>query len=109
MAKTVRFVPDDIKVKVEEGDNLLNVAANAGVYIHAFCGGEGVCGKCKVKIEQGEIAATQATKLKSNEIEQGFRLACQSKVVSDLLVRLPETIKKDGKKLKRKPKTTRAL
>jgi uncharacterized 2Fe-2S/4Fe-4S cluster protein (DUF4445 family) len=109
MAKTVRFVPDDIKVKVEEGDNLLNVAANAGVYIHAFCGGEGVCGKCKVKIEQGEIAATQATKLKSNEIEQGFRLACQSKVVSDLLVRLPETIRKDGKKLKRKPKTTRAL
>jgi uncharacterized 2Fe-2S/4Fe-4S cluster protein (DUF4445 family) len=74
MAKTVHFLPDDVTVSVEEGENLLNVAANAGVYIHAFCGGDGVCGKCKIKIEQGDVAATQATKLKRSEIEQGFRL-----------------------------------
>jgi uncharacterized 2Fe-2S/4Fe-4S cluster protein (DUF4445 family) len=109
MANTVHFLPDDVKVTVEEGENLLNVAANAGVYIHAFCGGEGVCGKCKVKIEQGEVAATQATELKSEEIEQGLRLACQSKVVTDLVVQIPEIIRKDGKKLKRKPKTTRSI
>jgi uncharacterized 2Fe-2S/4Fe-4S cluster protein (DUF4445 family) len=109
MAKTVHFLPDDVRTTVEEGENLLNVAANAGVYIHAFCGGEGVCGKCKVKIEQGQVAATQATQLKSAEIEQGFRLACQSKVVSDLVVQIPETIRKDGKKLKRQPKTTRSI
>ena len=109
MAKTVHFLPDDVKVAVEEGENLLNVAANAGVYIHAFCGGEGVCGKCKVQIDQGEVSATQATQLKSAEIEQGFRLACQSKVVTDLVVLIPETIRKDGKKLKRKPKTSRSI
>ena len=109
MKKTVHFLPDDVKVNVDEGENLLNVAANSGVYIDAFCGGDGVCGKCKVRIEQGEIAATQATKLKSAEIEAGFRLACQSKVVSDLVVKIPEIIDKDGKKLKRKPKTTRSI
>src|SRR5210317_52735 len=109
MAKTVHFLPDDVKVTVKEGENLLDAAANAGVYIHAFCGGEGVCGKCKIQIEQGEVSATQATQLKSAEIEQGFRLACQSKVVTDLVVKIPETIRKDGKKLKRKPKTTRAI
>ena len=109
MAKTVHFLPDDVKITVEEGENLLNVAANAGVYIHAFCGGEGVCGKCKVQIEQGEVSATQATQLKTAEIEQGFRLACQSKVITDLVVQIPETIRKDGKKLKRKPKTTRSI
>ena len=109
MAKTVHFLPDDVKVTVAEGENLLNVAANGGVYIHAFCGGEGACGKCKVQIEQGEVSATQATQLKSSEIEQGFRLACQSKVVTDLVVQIPETIRKDGKKLKRKPKTTRSI
>ena len=109
MEKTVHFLPDDVKVTVQEGENLLNVAANAGVYIHAFCGGEGVCGKCKIQIDQGEVVATQATQLKSEEIEQGFRLACQSKVVTDLVVKIPETIRKDGKKLKRKPKTTRSI
>ena len=109
MEKTVHFVPDNVKVTVEEGDNLLDIAANAGVYIHAFCGGDGVCGKCKVKIEQGEVAATQATQLKSTEIEQGFRLACQSEVGTDLVVRVPETVKANGKTLKRKPRTTRAI
>jgi len=109
MSYTIHFLPDDVRATVEEGDNLLDAAANAGVYIHAFCGGEGGCGKCKVKIEQGEVSATQATELKSDEIEQGFRLACQSKVVSDLVVQIPETIRKDGKKLKRKPKTTRSI
>jgi len=109
MKKTVHFLPDDIKVSVEDGENLLNVAANAGVYIDAFCGGDGVCGKCKIRIEQGEVAATQATKLKNAEIKEGFRLACQSKVVSDLVVKIPEIINKDGKRLKRKPKTTRSI
>ena len=109
MAKTVRFLPDDVTLTVGEGENLLSAAANAGVYIHAFCGGEGVCGKCKVRIEQGEIAATRATRLTGEEIEEGFRLACQSKIVSDLVVRIPEIIRKDGTKLKRRPKTTRAL
>jgi len=109
MKKTVHFLPDNVKINVEDGENLLNVAANAGVYIDAFCGGDGVCGKCKIRIEQGEVAATQATKLKRAEIEEGFRLACQSKVVTDLVVKVPEIIDKDGKKLKRKPKTTRSI
>jgi uncharacterized 2Fe-2S/4Fe-4S cluster protein (DUF4445 family) len=109
MSYTVHFLPDDVKASVEEGENLLDVAAKSGVYIHAFCGGEGSCGICKVKVEQGKVSATQATQLKSAEIEQGFRLACQSKVVSDLVVQIPETIRKDGKKLKRKPKTTRSI
>jgi uncharacterized 2Fe-2S/4Fe-4S cluster protein (DUF4445 family) len=109
MSYTVHFLPDDVKASVEEGSNLLDAAANAGVYIHAFCGGEGVCGKCKVRIEQGEVSATQATQLTSDEIDQGLRLACQSKIVSDLVVQIPETIRKDGKKLKRKPKTTRSI
>ncbi|MGW8160609.1 MAG: ASKHA domain-containing protein [Desulfobulbales bacterium] len=109
MAKTIHFLPDDVTITAEEGENLLNVAANAGVYIHAFCGGEGVCGKCKVKIAQGEVAATQAAKLKQEEIEQGFRLACQSKIIADLEVHIPETIREDGKKLKRRPKTTRSI
>ncbi len=109
MTKTVHFLPDNVRTTAEDGENLLNVAANAGVYIHAFCGGEGVCGKCKVRIEKGDIAATQATQLKSAEIEQGFRLACQSKVISDLVVQIPETIRRDGKKLKRRPKTTRSI
>ena len=51
MNHVVHFLPDNIKITVDENENLLTAAANAGVYIHAFCGGDGVCGKCKVIIE----------------------------------------------------------
>ena len=109
MSKTVLFLPDNVKVSVEEGENLLAAAANAGVYIHAFCGGDGVCGKCKVKIKEGEVASDQAKRLKKEEHDQGYRLACQASIMSDLVVEIPEEIKKDGKALKRKPKTTRSI
>jgi len=109
MKRTVHFLPDDIKITAEAGDNLLNLAATAGVYLHAFCGGDGVCGKCKVKIEEGEVAGAQASRLKSAEQQAGFRLACQSSVLTDLVVRIPETVNTAGQILKHKPKTTRAI
>ena len=51
MEHTIHFLPDDIRVKVAPGENILTAAAAAGVYIHAYCGGDGVCGKCKVQLE----------------------------------------------------------
>jgi len=109
MKKTIRFLPDDITCEVEEGESLLTAAANAGVYIHAFCGGDGVCGKCKVVVEAGQVAAAKAMQLRPEEEAQGIRLACQSKVMEDITVRIPEEIAADGRSLKRKPKTTRAI
>ena len=55
MEHSIHFLPDNVHVTVEDGENLLTAAASAGVYIHAFCGGDGVCGKCKVTIEEGEV------------------------------------------------------
>src|SRR3990167_6880417 len=108
MKNTVTFLPDNITIAVDDGENLLSVAAKAGLYIQASCGGDGVCGKCKVKIEQGEVAANKAMQLKDEEHADGFRLACQSTVIEDLVVSIPVATSKDGKALKAKPKTTRA-
>ena len=54
MQRTVRFLPDDISIEAKVGENLLDVAARGGVYVPASCGGDGVCGKCKVKVVSGE-------------------------------------------------------
>ncbi|MBU0676319.1 MAG: DUF4445 domain-containing protein [Proteobacteria bacterium] len=104
MSHQIHFQPDNVKIIVEEGDNLLTAAANAGVYIHAYCGGDGVCGKCKVKIDQGEDGVTGPP-----PGPDGFRMACQCSVSGDLVVSVPDVVKKDGQSLKRKPKTTRAI
>lgn len=109
MKKTVQFIPDNVTVEVDEGENLLTAAARAGVYIHAYCGGDGVCGKCRVKVDQGKVASDPGGRLPATAYEQGYRLACQSQVVSDLCVTIPAATTKDGKGLKRKPVTTRAV
>ncbi len=41
MKHTIQFLPDNITVSVDKGENLLSAAAEAGVYIHASCGGAG--------------------------------------------------------------------
>lgn len=109
MQHTVHFLPDDITIKAKKGENLLDVAARAGVYIHAFCGGDGVCGKCKVKIVQGSAPTEKGSKVSAEERAQGYQLACNSTIDSDLVVQVPAKTKDDGTALKRKPKTTRTI
>jgi uncharacterized 2Fe-2S/4Fe-4S cluster protein (DUF4445 family) len=65
------------------------VAVEAGVYIQASCGGEAFCGKCRVKIEKGEVESPRTPKVSEEEYRQGFRLACQTKILSDLEVGIP--------------------
>ncbi len=106
---TIHFLPDNITTEVESGENLLTAAAAVGVYIHAFCGGDGVCGKCKVEMEKGDVESDSAASLKADEYKKGVRLACKAQVTSDITVRIPEVVKSDGKALKTKPKTTHSI
>ena len=89
-ADTVHFMPADVHVPTRTGDNLLQLAVEAGVHINASCGGDGACGKCRVMIKSGEVACSDSEKLSSQEYAQGWRLACRSTVQSDLEVLIPE-------------------
>jgi len=86
---TITFLPHDRKIKVDHGEILIRGAMEAGVHINASCGGEGVCGKCRVIIEKGEVEEGISERLSSEDIERGYRLACLAKVTSDLVVRIP--------------------
>jgi uncharacterized 2Fe-2S/4Fe-4S cluster protein (DUF4445 family) len=85
----ILFLPHNIKIIVEERENLIRAAMEAGVHINASCGGEGICGKCRVIIEDGNVEGGITEKLDKQDIEKGFRQACLSKVLSDLVVRIP--------------------
>jgi uncharacterized 2Fe-2S/4Fe-4S cluster protein (DUF4445 family) len=71
------------------GENLIRAAMEAGVHINASCGGEGVCGKCRVIIEDGSVEGGITEKLSKEDIEKGYRQACLASVQSDLVVRIP--------------------
>ena len=51
----IRFDPEQRETEVEEGKTLLEAARKAGVYVGAICGGEGICGKCRVIVREGEV------------------------------------------------------
>ncbi|MFH1974531.1 MAG: ASKHA domain-containing protein [Pseudomonadota bacterium] len=85
----VMFYPHNKSVTVGDGENLLRVAMEAGVHVNASCGGEGVCGKCRVIIEEGAVEGGITEKLRDDDIEKGYRQACLSNVMSDLVVRIP--------------------
>ncbi len=105
--KTVHFLPYDVAIEVEEGTNLLHAAMEAGVHINASCGGEGVCGKCKIILESGELLSQRGAIQTDEEWNLGFRLACQSQVVSDLVVRIPPESLFSKRLLRQKPPAAR--
>ncbi len=86
---TVTFLPYNKKVVVKDGEILLRAALEAGVHVNASCGGGGVCGKCRIIVEEGAVDGGITEKLSAEDLEKGYRLACQSQVTGDLVVRVP--------------------
>lgn len=85
---SVVFLPDNLKVEVETGTNLLEAAQQAGIHVKSTCGGKGTCGKCTVKVIQGKVSGGQGN-IPPNLREQGFILACTAVVESDIQVEIP--------------------
>ena len=103
MSKRVVFKPYDLVVEVPEGENLLRIAVQAGVHINASCGGEGVCGKCRILLEEGELDSLSLRAADRREWNLGYRQACQSRVLSDVVVRIPPESLLDRRTLTRRP------
>jgi ferredoxin len=85
----VTFLPFERVQAVAPGESLIRAALQAGVHINASCGGEGVCGKCRILLEKGEVDGGLSERLKPEESDKGYRLACLSKVTGDVVVRIP--------------------
>ncbi len=85
----VHFEPDNTDIIVEPGANLRETALAAGVHINASCGGDGTCGTCKVVIKKGEVESTRTARVSDKEYATGIRQACQSRIVTDLIVEVP--------------------
>lgn len=86
----ITFTPEGMTVDVEAGVTILDAAIRAGVYVNSLCGGDGVCGKCRVIVQSGQVRGASTEFLTREEIQKGYVLACQARVESDLVVDVPE-------------------
>jgi uncharacterized 2Fe-2S/4Fe-4S cluster protein (DUF4445 family) len=86
---TIQFLPHNREIKAAGGTSLLRAAMDAGVHINASCGGEGVCGKCRVIVEAGEVAGGLSEQISPADRAKGYRLACRSVITADGVIRVP--------------------
>ncbi len=92
MPKVTFAFEDGQKITVDARfeENLLAIAKRTGVAIDAPCNGNGSCGKCRVKVIAGEVNSSMSRHFTDEEYAEGWRLACQSSVIEDVTVEVPE-------------------
>jgi uncharacterized 2Fe-2S/4Fe-4S cluster protein (DUF4445 family) len=85
---SLNVLPDDLWLKVRQGETVWDALQKARVDVGGECGGLGKCGKCKVRIgsAMGPPSKEEEELLDEEELEQGVRLACRTSVDKDLVI-----------------------
>ena len=81
---------DPVVISANAGEKLLDVARKANVAIDAPCSGNGVCGKCRVRLASGYLDAPINRHITSEEYAAGWRLACMAQVSGDAVIEVPD-------------------
>lgn len=72
---------DGVWIDIHDGETLPQATARHGLAIRKDCGGKGVCGQCRIRVDYARdttpLTDAERQHLDSGEIERGFRLACQ--------------------------------
>lgn len=91
----IRYEDKKIQMKTEKGTNLLQLLYVNDIPIPSPCGGNGSCGKCRVKVNTGRgvISAADLNLLTEQEVERGYRLACRTVIEDDMEI---EILKEEG-------------
>jgi len=85
------FQPHGKRTEADKDNTLLEAAEKAGININSICGGEGLCGKCRVIIREGGENLSSPSKaerraLSREDLANGFRLACQARIKREGLI-----------------------
>lgn len=74
------------EIRVRQGESLMQAMRRAGCPGNAVCGGNGRCGKCGVRISEGDaaVSARDSQFFRKEELKAGWRLACTLFPTEDL-------------------------
>ncbi|MEF9496936.1 NADH:ubiquinone reductase (Na(+)-transporting) subunit F [Chlamydia sp. 04-14] len=83
---------DSLTKTVDSGHTLLSSLLDSGIPIPSPCGGKATCKQCKVKIVKNadQPLETDRATFSKQQLEQGWRLSCQTKVQHDMCLEIEE-------------------
>lgn len=88
---TIKILPDQLIIQVKTYTTVVKAVGMAGIDLPQSCGGNSSCTTCRILLKQGKHNLSPAL-LQEQEvlIESGIdkthRLACQAKVIGDVVV-----------------------
>jgi uncharacterized 2Fe-2S/4Fe-4S cluster protein (DUF4445 family) len=87
----LRFTPTERDVRVPPGVTIFDAASWNGIAIDSTCGGHGTCKKCKIQVTGGSVPVSKLDirAFDADQLKAGWRLACVSSAVEDLVVEVP--------------------
>jgi uncharacterized 2Fe-2S/4Fe-4S cluster protein (DUF4445 family) len=91
-AFTIDFEPVGRRGECQKNESFLACARQLGVGINSICGGEGICHSCKVQVLSGTVSKPTPNEheaFTSQELKEGWRLACQTYPTSDCKIAVP--------------------
>jgi uncharacterized 2Fe-2S/4Fe-4S cluster protein (DUF4445 family) len=90
MTLKVKIHPGGKEIETGEGIFLIDLLLENGVFVESLCSGRGFCGRCIVKILRGSGPPEEVERriLGEDGTVGGFRLACITKVASDMEIQL---------------------
>lgn len=86
----VKFLPEEKCIEVPTGTLITEASTTAGLEITQPCGGQGRCGRCAVKIEEGVVRKRSTIRLNTDDLDSGWALACQTLIEGDAVISIPE-------------------
>lgn len=81
----IRIEPPGVTVDVEPGTSVFDAARSAGVMILGTCAGRGTCGKCVVRVIEGDPGPADGGPMRA-PLPGNFRLSCLFRPESDVTV-----------------------
>ncbi len=88
----IDFEPIGRRGRCKGERSLMDCARQLGIELASICGGKGTCAMCKLQVLAGltsELTSLEREKLSEQEIEAGYRLACQTYPLGDCRVHVP--------------------
>ncbi len=88
----IDFEPIGRRGTVGADQSILEATRELGVDLVNLCGGAGTCGRCRVQVLDGkvsEIGANEQEHLTKDELDKGWRLACETYPQADCKVHVP--------------------
>jgi len=87
----IRFPEYNKEIFALAGTSLFECVTRAGIFIKNPCAGAGTCGKCVIKIKDGEVAPSKEcrNRFSEKELSEGLRLACRTSIQTDLSITIP--------------------